>query len=621
MISVTLNHPFREGGSNSLSASLATGQFDVGVAGRGWFLDLASNLFDDRSSEMIRPQSDDSANGTEKSLSNTQTFRRSMRSWHQGAGQRRGDEDESLPYRYQDSFGVNPWDKWRLALLPQAPLVDTPASSGVDGIAVVGDLCAYQSGVGVRQSTDGEVWSSLGTWPLQPSTPPVSTGEEIYAGFVDGEVRKMTTGGVVSVEWTLPAQPDALTLAKGRVWAGSGNELYWMTPGVPAELEFTHPWSGWRWSAIVEGSRAVYAAGYLGDKSQIYRVALLDDGTDFSAATVAATLPDGELVTAVGSYLGLILLGTTKGVRLAVPDQSGDLSYGPLIPTNAAVTAFEGQDRFVWYSVNSHVHPVNTSWASGESGLGRMDLSTFTSDLVPAYANDLFPESGLGLSPVSSIVTFSGRRLFSITNEGVYAEDPSSVVQSGYLVTPSWSFGVMDRKVAATISITHLSLPGYINVDISTDGSSFGTVEVHTDSAGTGHTNDNAVKIEPLAGNEFAVRVVLGTSVVDPDSSPELTGLGLNARPTPRRGRMLTLPIRLHPVNLARNHIEVVSDPEADREFLKELVDRGAPVTVQFASEVFAAYPSNYRFIPYRAEPDKPGWTGTFVLELDEVVS
>lgn len=602
MRTVTFSHPFREGTAVSLAPAIATGVFDVGVAGRGYQLDLASNLFQIQSLPYMREQQDSGEQAGEGSLSNSSLWRRAMRSWHWGAGQIRGDERDSSPYRFDSSKGVNPWDEWELSLLNGTVLVSSLSNSPI-GLAVAGSTMFLQGGTSIRTSTNGTSWTLATTLGSSPTCQPTSDGEVLYVGCADSTVKSVTAGGVVTDEWTFPEDPDVIGFAKGRLWVGAENALYQVTPGSAVTALFTHPWDGWRWTAICEGSAAVYAAGSLGDKTQVYRTAISSDGTGFDAATVAATLPDGEQVTALTSYLGFVAIGTTLGVRFAVPNAQGDLSYGALIPTDQPVLTFEAQDRFIWFGWSNY---DGTS-----TGLGRMDLSQFTGDLVPAYASDLMHE---GQGDVTSIVTFNGARYFTVEGDGAVGET-STPVAAGTLTASSWTFGLFDQKVASILSVIHDRLDGSVLLSLAVDGS--GAAVVGESSVQGSTSPAEPFRLNPVRGVRHQVILTLVAGVAE---GPTVTGVTFSAKPVPTRGKKFTLPLLLSR-QPDLGGLLVHLSPEQEEEFLEGLVNEGTAVTVQIGTRNYQAFPVDFRFQPYRQSDEDRTWTGTFVLELDEVTT
>lgn len=598
MRTVVWSHPFREAAALE-ETTIATELFHIALAGRGYFIDTASDQFLWESLDYMRPQQDTGDETGIGSLSNIDLWSRSFRSWHQGAGQIRGDDRRNTLDRFDSSKGVDPWTKWRLSLLHQTLLVSAGANSPA-GMVTADGQAVHQSGPDLMASTDGVSWPLLTTVSSDPSTQITSDGFDMYVGCVDGTIKKIDSGGLESTAFTL-ADTDVVAVSKGRVWAGAVNVLYWMTPGGSPAAAHTHAWTGWRWTAITEGSRATYAAGFLGDKSEIYRVPIKDDGTGLDAATVAATLPDGEVVYSMAQYLGYILIGTSKGVRFAVADSNGDLNYGQYLPTPEPVRSFEPQDRFVWYGWSNY--------DSTDTGVGRVDLSVFTDDLTPAYASDLMYE---GQGEVVGITTLGGKRFFAIEGVGAAGEQDDPV-PSGSLQTSEVTYDLDNEKIVTLIDMSHESLDGNIAIGINVDSTGFGIVAESSVQGTTGPPSP--FFLDPIRGNRFALELTLTPDVGD---GPVITGVGLFARPVPPRGERFRLPLQLmdqvegdgkyHPYR-----------PEQEVEFLRGLIRSGSAVTLQIGAEAFNVFPANYQWLPYRQTRDKRGWTGTFIIELREV--
>src|SRR5690606_22764098 len=102
----------------------------------------------------------------------------------------------------------------------------------------------------------------------------------------------------------------------------------------------------------------------------IYKITITKEGTGLDAPIVAGELPDGEVIASIGSYLGFILLGTSKGARFCTVNSAGDLTIGSLIPTSNPVQCFEGQGEFIWFGW--------TGYDGTHGGLGRMSLRNFS---------------------------------------------------------------------------------------------------------------------------------------------------------------------------------------------------------------------------------------------------
>lgn len=600
MQTVTFNHPFREANA-VVESTIATSLYQVSLAGRGYMVRTDTNEFLWQSMDYMREQQDSGEKAGEGTLSNSDQWRRSVRSWHLGAGQSRADEEDSSPFRFLSSKGVDPWTKWAVSLLPDTELVIAGAATPSSMVVCDGRLF-YQAGAVISVSDDGVTWNVLTTLSNSATTRMATDGSSLYIGTSNGEITKVTSLGVSSTAFTL-ANTEALAFSKGRLWAAVANVLYFMTPGAGPTAHLTVPWTDWRWSAICEGSRATYAAGNIGDRSEIYRIPIKADGTGLDAGTVAASLPDGELVTALVEYLGYIMIGTTKGARFAAADNNGDLTYGPLIPTPEPVYAFEPQDRFVWFGWSNY--------DALSTGIGRLDLSLFTAPLTPAFASDLM---WTGQGTVRSIVTFNDERYFVVAGVGVAATS-GTLVASGEVILSEVTFDLDDDKVVSSLDVRHDPLSGSVQFALSVNETGFGVV---AESSRLGTTKPPApMAINPISGHRFSVRMTLIPNETY-DAGPVVRSFILFGHPQPTRGEIFILPLEIaEQVELDGAYIPY--NPPEEVSFLRGLVKRGNPVTLQIGSEAFNVYPANYRWVPYRQTQDKSGWSGHCVMELREV--
>jgi hypothetical protein len=153
---------------------------------------------------------------------------------------------------------------------------------------------------------------------------------------------------------------------------------------------YTHPSTSHVYTSIAASGAAIYVAGYNGIQSTILKFTLSSAGLmpTLTQAVVAAEFPVGEVVHKIHYYLGYMVIGTNKGIRVAtVSDVDGSINYGPLIvETDQPVYDFCSRDHYVWA----------TSGVGGYPGLIRLDLSQQLEPLVFAYANDIYYGDSLG---------------------------------------------------------------------------------------------------------------------------------------------------------------------------------------------------------------------------------
>ena len=138
----------------------------------------------------------------------------------------------------------------------------------------------------------------------------------------------------------------AMEYVKNRVVMAADNKVYEFAPNATAmpTAVYTNPSSTHVYTSITSSGPAIYLAGYNGIQSTIEKFTLNTSGAmpTLTSAITAAELPTGELCHSIHFYLGYMLIGTSKGIRVAdVSPDDGSLRYGPLIvETSQPVYAF-----------------------------------------------------------------------------------------------------------------------------------------------------------------------------------------------------------------------------------------------------------------------------------------
>lgn len=484
---------------------------------------------------------DDRDNASRATLNPEAFWRRTFESWHVGAGQSQFDRaDESNPFRFRRSRGVDVWDRYQLSLLPATDSKRTSANANLF-LAVAGTYLYATDGTALVRTEDITVdtptWTTITGGSAATFSSIASDGFNVLVAAGTSGIDKTTRGAATKTNH-ITGTVDLVAHGKGRWVAAAGPNLYDITTTVPAggalpAALFTHPNVDWDWTCFAEGPSALYAAGTSGDKSLIYRLTMKEDGTGLNQP-VAATpgLPDGETVHSMQGYLGFVLIGTSKGVRIGIVGGNGDLTIGAFIPTDAAVRCFEGQDRFVWFGWTNH--------EGISSGLGRVDLLTFSDPnaLAPAYASDLMASTGTVDSTLSA-VTFQDRRVFTVSASGVWAEE-ATLVASGTLDTGSFDFGLTDEKLSLYVDSDSRELDGSREFYLAVNGGSFGSL---------GDPGPSGI---PLAtgearGHDFELRVELVRDGTDATLGPVITMWALRAQPISPVTEQIVVPLRIAP--------------------------------------------------------------------------
>ena len=184
---------------------------------------------------------------------------------------------------------------------------------------------------------------------------------------------------------------------KDRIVMCVNNAVYEITStsGSLPTATYTNTNTSHIYTSITASGPAIYVSGFSGIQSNIYKFTLNTNGTmpTLTQAITAAELPVGEIVHKIYYYLGYMMIGTSKGIRVAtVSDQDGSLAYGPLIvETDQPCYDFTARDHYVWCATS----------VDGEPGVIRINLSTQIQPLVFAWANDIYYAGVTGVKTTS----------------------------------------------------------------------------------------------------------------------------------------------------------------------------------------------------------------------------
>jgi hypothetical protein len=335
----------------------------------------------------------------------------------------------------------------------------------------------------------------------------------------------------------------------------------------------------------------------------IYKTTIKTDGTALDAPTVAAELPEGEIVTALDSYLGYVLIGTTTGFRFASSDTNGNLVVGPLIVVGQ-VDAFASQGQFVWFSYKNI--------DSTSTGLGRMDISRQVFTNQPAWASDLMVT---GQGAVPSINLYGAKPVFTVTGKGVYAEHATNLVASGTLDTGLYRWGVMDPKFVPKWDVHTESLNGTVTLSINPDKDGFTTIGVASVANSSSNTFDG------LEAYVFDVEARLTlTPTASLLTSPVVNRWMGRAYAAPFRSQIFSIPVLLYKqVNIrGRDYFFDVEDELAR---LRLLVSSPSVISYQENNTKYSVIVDNIQWKPTDS-PQSFGqwdWDGTCVIIMRSV--
>jgi len=597
----------------------------IGVAGVPYLIDTASDLY--RRSGFDVVQQRNTIDARDQLLLPQDVWRQQAQSWHLGAGQSNLDRDDTLIYRYNSSYGVDPWTEWRLSLLNQTSILGgTSTLNGTtwvtiyeDKLAVINDetIYWYTSLSASAASSTTVISAGNSVLDVAHNAGPVTVlTEDRYVWYVDGP-------GGTPTKWANHQYSTDVTFidwAKDYLIVGDGNDLYNGLKGNNPTKIYEHPEATFRWYSATGGQSQIYALGRVNDKTIIHRVGIKQDGTGLIPCIVAAQLPDGEIGYSIQSYLGFILIGTNKGVRVATADGNGDLTLGSIIPTTTPVRCFEGQDRFVWFGneavdgAYSTVLDTETFPAATVVGLSRVDLSrTTVNALTPAYATDIVAAS-VTSAQVNSVVTFSDKRVFSLNNGDVWVET-STLMPGGWLRQGIVSYGVEDVKTGLYMQAKWEPLKGEIDLDVSYDSTAFIRVQdfVVQSTIRSGNISTNGVQFSRMEPRFVLKRLASNTA-----QGPAFTRWEVRAIPVKGRNSRWTLPIQVR-TDMDIDGVPVTRDPLATLDTLINLVQGGTIFVLQESGQAYTVHGKDFEWRPEKIAENGRAWEGLFILVVEEV--
>lgn len=394
-------------------------------------------------------------------------------SWHHGADQEIADLDpDADPYRFEQSFGFDPWSKYQLKLLPRARVNDD--WTGLGGTPILlrsGTYLWVADGSTLERSISGG--STAGTGATAPGgtiQSMASDGHDLYVA-TSTVMKKYVDTDTTPTAFTTPVVGNCTKVAfvANRLLLAKANVLYEVAAdGSLGTAVATHYQASFQWTTIFAVGSRIYIGGYAGVKSELYTLA-----TDSTGALVqsqeAAPLPIGEQLLCGLAVGGAVLLGTTAGVRFAQLGADGTLTYGPLIDKLGTVYALAAEGRYVYATWND-----TTTSLSGRKGIARLDLGSFTGVLQPAYAADVQVPAAAG--DVLGVERYEGYTWFTVADDSLYwaasdgyfeSEPNPSLVLSAEITSGIIFFGTVEPKGLVEMTVTFEELPVGATVEVS----------------------------------------------------------------------------------------------------------------------------------------------------------
>lgn len=610
----------------------AAERLPVTIDGRSYLIETEG--YSRTTVQTLREQRDTSSEAGEQRL-NTQFWVRSQTDWSYGAGQEYFDNDDSDRRRFYTSSGIDPWTKGQVSLLPEC---EDKGNTGDDVIMKVftsgsTDYMYVASGTDLYYSqdfdTDTPTWTpvtALGT--PETITDFTSDGTTVFIAYGSAHHMTSTPIGVTTQPTSFGSgEPDKLRYVGGRLIKLDGSTLVELAANGSvlgsATFSLIH---GSVWEDVCVGPVGLYAAANSNDTGSLYFLAAGSDGAITSPQQVA-DLPRGETINAITSYGGLLVIATSKGLRVAAMNQDASVSYGPVIDNGGAAYSLATDDRFVWFGTSS-------------GQVYRADLSVFTETLVPAWATDVV-STGSTPGNVTWVARVDGETFFVDAANGVQGHAASGErVASGTLTVGDvrWNsqFDKSLRQVEVRASPT-LAVTGsqsyeqagetYDDADLVYNGVATpvqGTIKVtFTPDTGIDLTvltlTDRAPKtIDYSLSDKYTVKFTLERDGTATTAGPNLESWQLLAFPAPTRIDEIVLPVVMKKRVASSRGMgaAVQQDPQGEYDALRALMVAKRVVTYQEGSRSDTVVIDQMSMSAEQLSADGDWWEGTMTLRI-----
>lgn len=537
--------------------TLGTAAYDFALGGQAFISAISDDRPMSRGLAPVRKdQFDNTKEPGEQSLANW--WLRSQASFVGGEGILYQDPDTvsqaNLQNRhtiqYGHSVGLNPWVNGKLTLL-RSTTERVDDATGANHYVVGwrnGSTDSFYSAYSTNLKSDDGTTTTTITWGGGGAILSLaSDGTRYYAADATNVYRGTGTAAGAALCATGTAAV-VVRWVKGRLMLAANHQIYEVDNAGTKTLRFTHLNSSFIFTDFAEGTNAIYASGYAGNQSQIYKFTLDTSGnvpTLASGGLQACQLPMGEIVLSMNCYLGTFIgIGTNRGFRVGQVDSStGDIVYGPLLFSTATgqigVQAIAAYDRFFFVGMAGAI--------DGFSGLYRVDLSQpiydngVSSSLRFAYATDLQTHLTGAITGVTNFGT-SDRMVIGQVGQGAYLESATVLEPTGYMTTGRIRYNTLEPKIFKFLTVrTPQTYFGTLAASIvAPDGTTSAVLSISEGSSR--YITDVGIAAPATATEWVQVRLDFTRSATT-SLGPEVNGWQLKAIPGAIRQRIFVLPL------------------------------------------------------------------------------
>lgn len=553
----------------------------ISIGGRRFAIDLAHYQW--QLPDMVRQAIDFSAHPGEQSFDTGGVWLRSNGDWSLGAGQEYHDADGAEQRQFAESRGIDVWTKRQIKLLPATETLDTFGGDVVLRLLPHGNWLYILDGEGqsferVANPQDASpTFEGITGMPSEAFVDMTSDGNLIYIATASAIYKTQPTSSTVAAVMPGAAATVVTNLieyANGFLLVGVDNVLSSIDAAGALTTVTTHRVNDFEWQAIVGTPAGIYAGGQADDIAEIVHIGIDPDTGGLAVPVHAGELPRGERLESLAYYGTVVLIGTSKGFRIATigGDTNASLDIGPLIATGSAVKAAFGDSQFVWFGWSNY--------DDDNTGIGRANLAEFRERSQPAYASDLM-YAGSGVC--TDVCRFNDHTYFAIAGVGIIREQHAgNVVAQGTIRLGKTEWGTFEPKTFIGLQLITRPLEGSVSGSITSDDDTVTGIGSLTKEGSTGIGELLGAGLGQLS-TFFDIELTLNRSDDDDTASPIVRLVTARALVAPHSVQRWSLPIicKERVTVGADDDVEQSQDVHAIREYFLTLRRNGTPVLYQ----------------------------------------
>lgn len=529
------------------------------------------------------------------------------------------------------------------ALRNPAGIIATSAGAGTVGASMPsGSTTYYVSKLDAfgNETIAEPVVITVGTTPVNLTWNPDTTASNfnVYRGtntlIYTGDVPSFVDDGtVVGTSRAYPAangtgstpyKATFILYGKGHLVASTGRDLVEILASGNITFIFQHENPSFVFNCGIEVPSAILVAGNAGGTNGgVAFIGALQPDTANNGATLApptwaSALPYGETINAIAYNAGSILLGTSLGVRTGTDaNNAGIFNVNPVIEDPGAVLCTAAWAQYQWFGWSNYNPSENWAARSTVAGLGRADLSQYTTPGVPAYATDVMSTAA---GTTTQVVVIAGNPYFVTLNSGTYNlwGWDNKVVSTGWF-EPGWvRYGTLENKIIVEVDFQHEPLPAGASVSYEIVYEDTTTVDQIASNSVAGSTTLIIPENAGLATGDRFMPVITLCAATGQASGPIFLSHITKSMVTTKRSDEFLLALQLFdevqtlgPSN--KTQYMVVMNEYL---YLKGLEATGQVVTLQLGDFVYSAYVDQIMEEMEDMTKDRSWFQGTCTVKL-----